>query len=428
MGIRKHVCIIGAGFTGLAAAWKLSQKGFKVTVLEAGFSPGGLAAGFKEQDWKWTLEHHYHHLFISDNAILKLAKEVGHKVIFKRPKTSIFINGKINQLDDPISLLFFRQLPIIDRIRTGFVLLLLKINPYWQLLEGVTAKKFIVTIMGERVWKVLWEPLLAKKFGRFHSKISASWFWARIKKRSSSLGYPEKGFLAFAEKIEKVIKKRDGNFSYQTIVKRLAQKENGILVTDDKGTKNLFDYVVCTLPTSQFLKLMGKRQPVKGKKRIGLGAVNLVVILSRKFLTENTYWLSINDLNYPFLAIVEHTNFISKKNYGAQHVIYIGNYLEKSHRYFKMDAQAIFNEFLPFLQRINMFFNAEWVLDIKVFKSNFAQPIVYKNYSKNIPPLAISKRIYLANIEQVYPWDRGTNYSVELGNKAAEHIINDIER
>jgi hypothetical protein len=29
------------------------------------------------------------------------------------------------------------------------------------------------------------------------------------------------------------------------------------------------------------------------------------------------------------------------------------------------------------------------------------------------------KNVFLANMEQVYPWDRGTNYAVELGQKIA---------
>jgi hypothetical protein len=31
--------------------------------------------------------------------------------------------------------------------------------------------------------------------------------------------------------------------------------------------------------------------------------------------------------------------------------------------------------------------------------------------------------LFLANIEQVYPWDRGTNYAIELGEKAAEMVL-----
>ena len=46
--IRTDVCIVGAGFTGLSAAYHLAQKGYKVTVLEAqrvGFGASGRNGG-----------------------------------------------------------------------------------------------------------------------------------------------------------------------------------------------------------------------------------------------------------------------------------------------------------------------------------------------------------------------------------------------
>ena len=43
---KNHVSIVGAGFTGLSAAYELARKGVKVTVLESEGEVGGLAAAF----------------------------------------------------------------------------------------------------------------------------------------------------------------------------------------------------------------------------------------------------------------------------------------------------------------------------------------------------------------------------------------------
>ena len=86
--------IIGAGFTGLSSAYYLSKKGHTVIVFEKDDKPGGLAVGYKEEKWDWTLEPHYHHWFTNDKSVLSLAKEINHKVIIKRPKTSSFVNTK----------------------------------------------------------------------------------------------------------------------------------------------------------------------------------------------------------------------------------------------------------------------------------------------------------------------------------------------
>ena len=80
--------IIGAGFTGLSAAYYLQKEGHEITVIERESLPGGLAIGYQEKGWDWSLEAHYHHWFTNDKSVLDLAKEINHKVIVKRPKTS----------------------------------------------------------------------------------------------------------------------------------------------------------------------------------------------------------------------------------------------------------------------------------------------------------------------------------------------------
>ena len=75
----------------------------------------------------------------------------------------------------------------------------LKTFARWQKLESITAYEFIQRYGGISAWKVLWEPLFKLKFGDYYKDIPASWFWARIVKRTSDLGYPVFGFEAFAE-------------------------------------------------------------------------------------------------------------------------------------------------------------------------------------------------------------------------------------
>jgi len=58
-----HVAIIGAGLTGLTAAYELQKKGHSVQIFEKEFLPGGLAMGFQRDNWEWPLEKHYHHIY-----------------------------------------------------------------------------------------------------------------------------------------------------------------------------------------------------------------------------------------------------------------------------------------------------------------------------------------------------------------------------
>src|SRR5690349_24946693 len=110
-----NIAIIGAGFTGLSAAYQLVKQGHKVTIFEKDTHPGGLALGYQEKNWDCTLEHHYHHWFTNDKFILGLAKEIKHTVLIKRPKTSVYIDGRIFQLDSPKEVLLFPTLSVAER-------------------------------------------------------------------------------------------------------------------------------------------------------------------------------------------------------------------------------------------------------------------------------------------------------------------------
>lgn len=423
-----RIGIIGAGFTGLGAAYHLAKIGHKVVVFEKEEKPGGLAIGFKEKNWKWPLEKHYHHWFFSDWDVRNLAKDINYKVIFTRPKSSIYIDGEILQLDSPLSLIMFSKLPFIERIRTGVVLSYLKYTHNWKALESQTAESFLKRTMGEASWNILWRPLFEKKFSKYASEIPASWFWARIKKRSTQLGYPEGGFEAFASAIEMKIKKYGGEFRYKTVVEKIVRNNKKLQVSINSEIYE-FDKLICTLPSPLFTKIT-KGLPEEYKRNLlslnGIGALNLILSLNKQFLRDGSYWLSINARHFPFLAIVEHTNFIDKKYYAGEHIVYIGNYLPHEHEYFRKDAVDLIREFYPYLKTINPQFDRSWINKAYLFKAPFAQPIIPLNYSKILPSLKTPiEELYLANIQQVYPWDRGTNYAVELGTKVATAVISE---
>jgi protoporphyrinogen oxidase len=414
--------IIGAGFTGLTAGLRLTKKGHDVVILEAGKRVGGLAGGFKEKGWNWELDYHYHHWFSSDSNIKKLAKEVKHDIFFKRPKTSTLYKGGIFQLDSPLSLLRFPHLSLFDRLRTGLVLAYLRYYPDWKPLEKMTSKQFLTLSMGKKSWEVLWEPLFKNKFGKFAEAIPASWFWARIKKRTPSLGYPVGGFQEFADSIGSQVKKHGGEITCDVVVEKIIRSERKISIVTS-GKIFSFDKVICTLPTPVFTSI-AKELPQSYKKNlkslVGIGAATLVASLNEGFFDDGTYWLNINENNFPFLALVEHTNLVDKKHYKNEHLLYVANYLPEEHKYFSMSAKQLMDKFFPYLKRINPKFKKSTIKKSWVFKTPFAQPIFPLNYSKHIPPFKTPvEGLYLANMQQIFPWDRGTEFAVDIGNKVA---------
>lgn len=409
------IAIIGAGFTGLTAALRLSQKGHAVDVFEKDGHPGGLAIGIQLPSFNWSIEKHYHHLFTNDITILRLLKELHINTYTPPSLTSLYYKNHIYPFNSPSHILAFPLLPLIDRLRLAAVSSFLKILPqkYALNLEKSSASAWIKKWYGEETYRIIWEPLLSGKFNEYKDTVNAAWFWGRIKKRTFSLIYIERGFQSIAKALEQKIISSDGSFHYKTLF--------------HKDQVRQFDQVIVTTPTTAFLKMFPDlpRNYTRNLKHIPhLHALNLLLITKEKFLSDNTYWLNINDRKFPFIAVVEHTNFIDPKYYGGNHIIYVGNYLPSDHPYLKMSKEELFKLYLPYLKKINPHFNFTlYTLRFELFFGPFAQPVFPVNYSQHIPPFQTPiKNVYLANMDMVYPWDRGTNYAVEIGEKIADLV------
>lgn len=429
MGLSLKVGIIGAGVAGLTAGYELTKAGHQATLFEAAPRVGGLAAGFRADHWDWHLEHFYHHLFTTDDAIIDLTHEIGigHKYFVKTPVTGSFRHGNIYPLDNPIAVLRFPHIPIWDRLRMGLVVLYLKLQPDWRPLESVTAREWLPRYMGRPAYETIFEPMFIGKFGDYYQDVPMSWFWARIHKRTRALGYFEGGFQTFVDALADRVRQQGGTIHLSMPVQSITTVEAGRLrVLTDDIVDETFDSVIATVAPGLLIRMvpdLPRDFLVELRDLRSLGAVVMVIATDRP-LTDGAYWLDLDKREFPFLAFVEHTNYIDPKHYGGDHLAYLGDYLSPTHRYFSMDADELFEVFQPALRRINPAFDPSWVRQKWLFKAAYAQPVVPLNYSQHIPPLETPvPGLYFASMSQVYPWDRGTNYAVEIGQRVAGRVM-----
>jgi len=421
-----RIAIVGAGAAGLAAAYDLAGAGQEVVVYEAGGQVGGLAAGFRADHWDWSLEKFYHHWFTSDAHIHQLADELGcrDKMIFPRPVTAVYFEGKFYPFDSPRRWLSFPGFSWLDVIRFGLCGAYLRFLPDGMRLEKYTAHEWLPSRMGQRAYDLLWKPLLIGKFGEEnYQQVNMAWFWSRIKARTPRLGTFEGGFQAFLDILAEHCCGRGVNLSLSTPIKRIeAADGGGLLVETEQGCERFDQCIATTSPRA--LAMMAPGLPEAYRDRLlalrSLGAVVMVITLKQK-LTDY-YWFNLpKDSDFPYLAMVEHTNFISPEHYGGDHIIYCGDYLETDHEYFTMSEDELLERFLPSLKLFNPKFERSWVKQRWVFKAPYAQPVPFVNHSANIPDLATPiDGLWLASMSQVYPWDRGTNFAVEIGRRVAK--------
>jgi protoporphyrinogen oxidase len=279
--------------------------------------------------------------------------------------------------------------------------------------------------MGEAAYAVMIRPLLEGKFGPYADEVNMAWLWSRFKARSFKLGYYQGGFQAFADALMTASKRRGVQVALSTPVQALRQQEQCWQIQSTAG-EACFDRVIVTGAPGLLQRMVPQLPPdYLGSLSAlrSMGAVVLTIALKQQLL-ETTYWLMPPKGEFPFLALVEHTNFIAPTHYGGDRLIYCGDYLEPEHEYFRLSKDELLDRFLPALKRVNPRFERSWVRDSWLHREAYAQPIAPVAHSRTIPPLKTPlPGLYWASMSQVYPWDRGTNFAVELGAQVANEIL-----
>ena len=427
------IAIVGAGFTGLAAAYDLRRAGWQVTVYEARDRAGGLAGGFRARGWTWSLEFFYHHWFASDRYLLEWLHEMRlrHKVRFPRPLTVVYHAGAFYPFDSPTAVLRFPGLSWTDKMRLALVTLYLRLTPRWQPLEGVTAHQWLRRYLGPRAYRTLWEPLLEGKFGPYYQQVNMAWFWARIHARTPRLGTYEGGFQALADEVVALLREQGVEVRLGTPVQAVETHPQGGLTVRTAAENRRFDRVLLTLGPPYLPHLVPQLEPDQARAWSRdlpyLAAVTLVLALDRVFNPQGYYWYNIPKREgFPFLILVEHTHFVPPEAFGGDHILYVGDYVLPEHEYMGLEKEDLLARFLPGLKRIRPDFSLEWIRDMWLFRTEYAQPVPLLHHSKRLPPLRLPlPGLYWASMSHVYPWDRGTNYAVELGRRVAREMLAD---
>jgi len=257
-----------------------------------------------------------------------------------------------------------------------------------------------------------------------------AWFWARIYKRTKQLIYYRGGFQAFVDGLARRVAAQGVTLLTDAPVQAIrARPEGGFRLELADRPAAEFDIVLSTVSPGLMRRLapdLPANYLAQLAKLKSMGAVVLTVALDRPLL-DQIYWVNVpKSAGIPFLALVQHTDMIDPSHYGGDHLLYIGNYLDADHRYFALNSEELLAEFTPHLAKFNPAFQPSWITGAWVHQAKYAQPVPPVGYASMIPAVRTPlPGLYFASMSQVYPWDRGTNYAVEMGRTVAQLIQED---
>jgi protoporphyrinogen oxidase len=431
-----RIGVIGGGFAGLTAALRLARAGHDVTLWEKG-RLGGQAATFEVAGTR--LEIFYHHLFQSDTSIVELAGDVGvaDRLMWLPSNVGYFTDGRIYPLNGALDLLRLGSIPFIDRVRLGLVTAYLQRVRDWKKFESVTAHEWLTRALGQRAYDRTLGAQLRAKFGRYYDQIPMVWFWGKIWLRTTSrrspldqekLGYFDGSFQVIVDALVEANERAGVRIVREGLDSIRQQVDGSWVAIAEAGSETPVEVVLATVPSHVFQRVA---PPMPDTYREKLNALSyeaaVVAILELDRPLSDVYWLNIADDTLPFTGVIEHTNFVAPEKYGGRRFVYLSKYMEPDHPYFTMTDKEILSAYLPALTKINPRFDPAWVKNSWVFRERAAQPIIPLRYSEQIPEFRTPLRgLYLANTTQIYPEDRGTNYSVRLGNDVASLIMGDL--
>lgn len=422
------VVIVGAGFTGLTAGLELSRAGRKVLIVESDSHAGGLAGTFQFRDGV-TIEKFYHHWFNNDEYVPKLVKELGleNDIVTMPSRTGMYFNGKMWRLSTPLDLLRFSPLSLFDRIRLGLLVFKVRKIKDWRQIEHLTIREWLEPLCGKTVYRVVWEPLIDSKFSVFADAVNAVWFWKKLvlrgstrdKKGGEQLAYFRGGFGRLAKAMADEIVKLGGEVRYNTRATgvRAANGEIEALELCDaqevRGRQYLFTPALPVI--ANLFDGVAESKWIDSLRRVNyLGNMCLVLEMDRSL--SDTYWLNVNDPGFPFVGVIEHTNFDAPANYGGNHIVFLSRYIATADPVWQYGDEQYLEYALEYLRRMFPEMQRSWIKEFRLWRADYAQPVTERNYSKYVPgretPFA---NAVISTMAHIYPEDRGTNYAIREG-------------
>lgn len=420
---------MGAGPMGLACAYALGKRGYRVTVFEADDRIGGMSAAFDFDGL--ALERYYHFICKPDRPLFDALAEFGlaDRVRWRTTEMGFFYDGKLYDWGRPDCLLRFPHLGMIDKLRYALHVMYAKSIDDWTKLDRVEATQWLRNWVGQRAYDVLWHKLFTLKFFEHYDQLSAAWIGTRIKRVALSrrnlfqeeLGYLEGGSEVLLQAYRTRIEAQGGAFELRTPVERLAVENGrarGVVV---RGELRPAELIVSTIPL-KYVPRIAPDLTAAEKQRIdaieNIGVVCVLLKLSKPF--TRYFWMNTHDERLEVPGMIEYSNL----NPLPQHVLYVPYYMPKTHPKWRWEHPRFIDEVKRYVKIIRPDFDERTILATHASRYEFAQTVCGPAFYEKLPPMRTSIAGFsMADTSYYYPEDRSISESIRVGKTLAESAL-----
>ena len=428
-----RVVVLGAGAMGLAAAHRALALGHQVTVLESAPEAGGMAAHFDLAGL--SIERYYHFVCKTDAPTFTLLDELGlgGKLRWRSTSMGHFTNGRLHRWGDPVALLRFPHLTLLQKLRYGLLAFISMRRERWDALEHRSARDWINAWCGRKVYERLWRPLFERKFYEYADPISAAWIWTRIRRIGRSrrslmqeeLGYIEGGSETLVHALVNAIRARGGEIRLGEPAARVVTLAGGSRVAGVETAGGRYvpaEAVISTIPTP-FVAPLVPDLPEEWRQayaRIVNIGVTCVVLKLRRSVTPH-FWVNVVEPDLPIPGVIEFSNL--RPTGMGETVVYVPFYMPVTNPLWSRPDAAFVEEAMACLARINPAIGPEALMASHVGRLKHAQPICPPGFRASLPPVQTPiEGLQIADTSFYYPEDRSIAESVRLGEAMARTV------
>ncbi|WP_454683529.1 NAD(P)/FAD-dependent oxidoreductase [Ancylobacter moscoviensis] len=425
---KMRVVVIGAGAMGLAAAWQAARLGHSVDLVEADSQAGGMAAHFDFSGL--SIERFYHFVCKSDAPTFELMRElgIGDRMRWRDTSMAYRIGGSLHKWGDPISLLTFPHLGLIDKFRTGLQMFLATRARNFRKIEPLTSRQWIEAGSGKTVYNKLWKRLQELKFYEYADHVSASWIATRVRRIGTSrknifreqLGYIDGGSQTLVDALVDGFAAAGGRLHLGTPAQEVLVTDGRVTGVRAGGREFPADAVICTVPTPLISRLVPALPDADKARYDAIKNIGVVCLLFKlkKSVTPH-FWVNIVEPEIEIPGIIEFSNLRPT----PQTVVYVPYYMPVTQPKWAWDDDAFIREAFGYIRKINPAITDDDLLDAKVGRLRHAQPVCEPNFYEKIPPVRTAiAGLQIADTCYYYPEDRGIAESVRLGRRMARDL------